>query len=177
MDSLIKSEFDYKKNCFDIIRLIAALQVMLGHCFEHFELIQNSNILRVVRDILNIIPGKGVVIFFVISGFFSLQSIEKSQSFGGYCKKKILRIYPELWIAFGINTILIAFFHGLKTGVKNLGIYVITQTTIFQFYTGNWLRDYGVGTPNGSLWTISVIIQLYFVVFQVHYLYMQKGYS
>lgn len=167
MDSLIKSEFDYKKNCFDIIRLIAALQVMLGHCFEHFDLIKNSYTL-LVRDILNIIPGKGVVIFFVISGFFSLQSIEKSKNFGSYCKKKVLRIYPELWIAFGLNTILIAFFHGLKTGVKDLGIYVITQTTIFQFYTGNWLRNYGVGTPNGSLWTISVIIQFYFVAYFIY---------
>lgn len=35
--------------------------------------------------------------------------------------------------------------------------------TAFQFYTGEWLRDYGVGVPNGALWTITVDIQFYIV--------------
>lgn len=33
--------------------------------------------------------------------------------------------------------------------------------SIFQFWTPEILRDYGVGTPNGSLWTITVEIQFY----------------
>lgn len=33
--------------------------------------------------------------------------------------------------------------------------------TVFQFYTGDWLRTYGVGVPNGALWTITVDIQFY----------------
>jgi len=33
--------------------------------------------------------------------------------------------------------------------------------TAFQFYTGSWLREYGVGVPNGALWTITVDIQFY----------------
>lgn len=33
--------------------------------------------------------------------------------------------------------------------------------TVFQFYTGGWLREYGVGVPNGALWTITVDIQFY----------------
>lgn len=35
--------------------------------------------------------------------------------------------------------------------------------TAFQFYTGGWPRDYGVGVPNGALWTITVDIQFYIV--------------
>lgn len=35
--------------------------------------------------------------------------------------------------------------------------------TAFQFYTGGWLRGYGVGVPNGALWTITVDIQFYIV--------------
>ena len=35
--------------------------------------------------------------------------------------------------------------------------------TAFQFYTGSWLRGYGVGVPNGALWTITVDIQFYIV--------------
>lgn len=35
--------------------------------------------------------------------------------------------------------------------------------TVFQFYTGGWLRTYGVGVPNGALWTITVDIQFYII--------------
>ena len=41
--------------------------------------------------------------------------------------------------------------------------YFFTQFTIFQFYTGDWLNGYGVGVPNGVLWTISVDIQFYII--------------
>lgn len=43
-------------------------------------------------------------------------------------------------------------------------IYVGTQFTIFQFYTGDWLRGYGAGAPNGALWTISTEVQFYLVL-------------
>ena len=47
---------------------------------------------------------------------------------------------------------------GVRAGIKDIGIYLSTQMTAFQFYTGDWLRSYGVGTPNGALWTITVDI-------------------
>ena len=76
-----------------------------------------------------------------------------------------MRIYPELWLAFIINTIIIAFLYGLSNNYVDNVIYFVTQITIFQFYTGDWLRGYGVGTPNGALWTITVTIQFYIAVF------------
>lgn len=36
--------------------------------------------------------------------------------------------------------------------------------SFFQFYTGGWLKGYGVGVPNGALWTITVDIQFYVIV-------------
>lgn len=158
---------NYADNCFDIIRIIAALQVMIGHLIEHFELDNNYPFLKLLSVLSTYIPGKGVVIFFVVSGFFSFPSLEKvcCTNGGGYWKKKFLRIYPELWLAFIINTIIIAVLYGLSCNYVDNIIYFITQITIFQFYTGNWLREYGVGTPNGALWTITVTIQFYIIVF------------
>lgn len=151
---------DYKKNCFDFIRIIAALQVMFGHFVEHFELNVNFIGFDFFEKVFSYVPGKGVIIFFVISGFFVFPSLEKG-TWINYLKKKFIRIFPELWLAFAVNTGLIILLYGMADSVIDNIIYFFTQLTIFQFYTGDWLREYGVGTPNGALWTISVTIQFY----------------
>lgn len=74
-----KKDIDYKDNCFDIIRLIAALQVMFGHLVLHFELNLNSSFFRIAELVSRYVPGKGVIIFFVISGFFAIPSAEKCE--------------------------------------------------------------------------------------------------
>ena len=54
-------------------------------------------------------------------------------------------------------------------------MYIGTQMTGFQFYTDEWLRDYGVGVPNGVLWSITVDIQFYIAaIFLVKWL-KRKG--
>lgn len=59
--------------------------------------------------------------------------------------------------------------------LKDIVIYIGTQLTVFQFYTGGWIRDYGVGVPNGALWTITVDIQFYVAaIFLVRWL-KEKG--
>lgn len=78
--------------------------------------------------------------------------------------KKFWRIYPELWLSFLVNTILIVSLYGMPR-LKDFFLYCFTQLTFFQFYTGDWLRGYGVGTPNGALWTITVTIQFYIVAY------------
>ncbi len=160
---------DYKSNCFDVIRLIAALQVMFGHFVNHLELQNNFKIFKFLELISTYIPGKGVIIFFLISGFFSFSSLERNPG-KKYFWKKFIRIYPELWLALFVNSILIYFIYGFSHSFSDMFAYFFTQATFFQFYTGEWLRNYAVGTPNGALWTISVTIQFYFVVYFLYQL-------
>jgi len=141
------------------------VQVLFGHLVWHFELGENFQVFKIIETISTFLPGKGVVIFFAISGFFAMPSLDKTKTTGQYWKKKFLRIYPELWLAFVVNTILIAFIYRTLPSVKDLLLYIITQVTVFQFYTGDWLREFGVGTPNGALWTITVTIQFYVIVY------------
>ena len=43
-------------------------------------------------------------------------------------------------------------------------LFIFCQSSIFQFWTPNFLRGYGCGTPNGSLWTIGILIQFYIII-------------
>lgn len=55
--------------------------------------------------------------------------------------------------------------------------WLLAQLTFFQFYTPDSLRIWGVGTPNGSLWTIPVEIQFYAILpllFILYFKYRRK---
>lgn len=52
-----------RENNFDLIRLFAALQVLLGHGINHLQILGYDEIL----DVISFFPG--VMVFFVISGF------------------------------------------------------------------------------------------------------------
>ena len=53
-------------------------------------------------------------------------------------------------------------------------LWIGIQSTVLQFWTPNFLRDFGCGTPNGSLWTIGIMIQAYIVIWFLHKL-LHKG--
>lgn len=144
-------------NCLDLIRIIAAFQVMFGHLVEHLELPIDDTIFHISFFL------RGVPIFFVISGFLMWFSIGRSKTYGQYLKKRLWRIYPELWVAVAVEIIvLIIVYEGWN--LKQLLLFAFGQGSIFQFWTPDSLRAYGVGTPNGALWTIGVMIQFYVVV-------------
>ena len=159
-------ECGFHRNAFDVIRLLAALQVIFGHMYIHYKLNDVSDIFQPLLTVSQYIPGRGVIIFFAVSGFLAMGSIERARSLKEYVMKKFIRIYPELIVCFIVNSIIILVFFGVRGGgTLDYLVYAFTQLTIFQFYTGEWLRGYGVGTPNGALWTITVIIQFYGVIF------------
>lgn len=107
----------------------------------------------------------GVPIFFTLSGFLIWHSIGRSRTFSEYLKKRFWRIYPELWMAVIVELIVILLLYKEPINWLQFGLFGITQSTIFQFWTPDCLREYGCGCPNGSLWTICVLIQFYFFAY------------
>jgi peptidoglycan/LPS O-acetylase OafA/YrhL len=148
-------DFSFKKNNFDLIRLLAALQVVIIHGCHHFEVEYGGWFLKV----LSIFPG--VPIFFVTSGFLISASLERSKSLGDYFKNRFLRIYPALWSCFLLSIATVFIFYSPDFKGDEFGKWVLAQVTIGQFYNPEFLRGYGVGVLNGSLWTIPVEIQFY----------------
>ena len=138
---------------------MAALQVLYGHAIVHLELHR----IPVVGDFIAFFSG--VPIFFTLSGFLIWQSIGRSKSFWEYSLKRFWRIYPELWVAVAFEIIVLLLLYHQPINWPQMGLFVIGQATVFQFWTPDFLRGYGCGTPNGALWTITVLIQFYFCAY------------
>lgn len=54
--------------------------------------------------------------------------------------------------------------YGLRYSLVDLAKWSVAQLTFAQFYTPDSISKYGVGNPNGALWTISMEIQVYLAV-------------
>lgn len=162
-----------QNNNFDLIRLFAALQVAITHGYEHFHLHDKNPILDfLVQKIFFYFPG--VPIFFVISGFLIFSSFERRKDVKIYYFNRFIRLFPALWVSFFITFCILFFFGFIRFGNLFSGeilAWIIGQITFFQFFTPAELRNYGLGNPNGSLWTIVVEIQFYVFVPVIYYLF------
>lgn len=143
-------------NNFDLIRLLAATQVMLKHALVHLGLDGPWT------ELLGLFPG--VPIFFFISGFLIFQSFRNSTSLNQFALNRVLRIYPGLLACFAVSVLMV-----LSTGYlswQTLGSpqflgWAAAQLSFLQIYNAEFLRGFGVGVLNGSLWTIAVELQFY----------------
>lgn len=80
-----------KSNCLNLLRILAALQVFLGHASVHL----NSELPQLLTKPLAIIQG--VPVFFLISGFLIWNSLNRDNGLKSFAQKRILPLYPELW--------------------------------------------------------------------------------
>ncbi len=155
-------ELIFENNCFDYIKLISALMIVLGHASAHLNC--------PLPGWLRFIQSKwiGVCCLFVISGYLVAFSYERSRDWKAYLKKRILRIYPGLYCAFACSLLAVVIvgimiFHG-NYGGKDIALWSVAQVTFFQFYTPSAMQAYGIGNPNGSLWTVLPEIQMYLII-------------
>ena len=149
-------------NCFNLIRLVAALQVAFGHMIVHLDL-------GIPTPIVNIFSFfRGVPIFFALSGFFIWQSVSRCETFKQYMQKRFWKIFPELWCGVLLELFAIIILYYEKIEWLKFGLFAIGQSTIFPFWTPNFLRGYGIGTPNGALWTMGILIQFYVIVWPLY---------
>jgi len=150
--------YNFRINNFDLIRIFAALQVVYHHCVSHFDIREES----ILLSWTSLFPG--VPIFFVVSGFLISASFERNNNLKLYFYNRFIRIYPALWACFILSVFSVVIFYNLDSDVGNILSWSIAQLTIGQFYNPDFLRGYGVGVLNGSLWTIPVELQFYLLL-------------
>lgn len=157
-------------NNLDIIRLFAALQVVFRHVFYKHDF--GNIFFNSIKEVILAFPG--VPIFFMISGFLIYWSFERNaHDIKKYFKNRFLRIYPALWLCLAITITVVLFFDQNRViwaNFKTFLIWVLGQMSIIQFWTPNFLKFFGEGSPNASLWSICVELQFYFFVPILFYL-------
>ncbi|HHX8669793.1 TPA: acyltransferase family protein [Vibrio alginolyticus] len=155
-----------KINNFDLIRLFAALQVVIGHSVHHLD------VKFIPYDyFLRFFPG--VPIFFLVSGYLISSAYQRSPTLRHYAFNRFVRIFPALWVCLLFTVIMVIFVVKADFSLIELTQWIFAQATIGQFYNPDFLRSFGVGVINGSLWTIPVEIQFYLMT-PILYFFIQK---
>jgi peptidoglycan/LPS O-acetylase OafA/YrhL len=157
---------EFKVNNFDLLRLMAATQVVFDHFFQHIHPTKFSFYLN---ETLYLFPG--VPVFFMVSGYLISASLERNHDLGIYFKNRALRIFPGLWGCLFITIIAISL-----TGTSFLNLEALKwlpAQMIGIIYTPGFLSNWGFGSYNGALWSITVELQFY-VVLPILYMLVPK---
>lgn len=157
----MEKKFIFKDNAFDLIRYWAAITVMLGHfVWKTAPYVKDNMLLNIISRVSMFFPG--VVILFSMSGFLVSASIERSKNKKEFFAKRVLRMYPELWVCTIVNLVVVCLL-AYKLWDKSILIWLGTQ--VFGIaYTPSCLKDFATGSVNGALWTIFTELQLYIVL-------------
>ena len=155
-------KFDIKRNSFDILKYWAAFSVMFLHYtyYAFMEAEQAWGFMDKLRKTSEFFPG--VIVLFTISGFLISDSMERSKSRSDFLKKRVFRLYPELWLCTIINLIVIFILAGEHLD-GSIFIWLGTQIVGIA-NTPSCLDGFATGSVNGALWTIFVEIQLYLLI-------------
>jgi len=154
-----------RPNNFDLLRILAALQVAVMHGAHHLQV----PLPVWLSKFLDLFPG--VPIFFVISGFLISASYEKIQDVRTYSLNRALRIFPALWVCLAVSIATAIFFGGINFLQWKVVPWIFAQLSFLQFYNPDFLRSYGTGVLNGSLWTIAVELEFYVLLPMLYFLF------
>lgn len=156
---------DFRVNNFDLVRIFAAAQVMVLHSYSHLD-VPIPAWLAVFENF------PGVPMFFVISGYLISASYERSTDLKGYATNRALRIYPGLWACILLTVVTASLFGGISFFHPQALVWFVTQL-VGLIYTPEFLRSYGFGSYNGSLWTIPIELQFYLVLPAIYWVVMK----
>ncbi len=151
----------HRLNNFDLIRILAAMCVMVSH--QHaLSGLPEPTVLN-----LDSLGGIGVLTFFSISGFLVAQSWVADPNVWRFAAKRLLRIWPGLAVAIFLTAVV------LGPAVSTLTLVEYFNDPLLGSYAGNLIFDFRDHLPlefvgnarpipvNGSLWTIPLELQCY----------------
>jgi peptidoglycan/LPS O-acetylase OafA/YrhL len=124
---------------------------------------------------IHAIPG--VPLFFFISGFLISKSYEINSNIKNYGLNRVLRIFPGLWFCLIVSILLILFsgYQSTDFSYSDFSIWFLGQISFIHFYHPEFLKGYGIGVLNGSLWTIGIELQFYILTPFLYKWFFTKG--
>ena len=148
----------FKQNNFDLIRLMAAFQVVIVHGIQHLKV----DSLYPLAVWLSFFPG--VPVFFFISGLLISAAWERNSNLKLFLGNRIYRIVPGLWFCVFLtclSIVICSHILNIELSYSWLSFWAIMQGTFFPQWNPQFLDWFGIGVANGSLWTIPVELSFY----------------
>ncbi len=149
------------QNNFNLLRLLAALGVIITHSYALLGLPERDILHTATHGLLSF-SRLGVYVFFVISGFLIANSLEHSPTAGSFFWKRFLRIFPALAVVLALTVFVlgpIMTVEPLRQYFSHLGTYryLVGGLTLYGLiYTlpGVFVNNIYPRAVNGSLWTL-----------------------
>ena len=161
------TQFVFAENSLDILRLFAALQIAITHYLNLTMLTYGKDgpgdgLLLGFKRALTLFPG--LIILFSISGFLMGETLMRTQNRKIFAQKRILRLYPALWVNIVLTIGMLSLLPGVVSGHgKDLLTWAVVQG-VGLAYTPSFLQAFAIESINGTLWALMVEIQLYVLV-------------
>ena len=113
------TQFVFAENSLDILRLFAALQIAITHYLNLTMLTYGKDgpgdgLLLGFKRALTLFPG--LIILFTISGFLMGETLMRTQNRKIFAQKRILRLYPALWVNIVLTIGLLSLLPGVVSG-------------------------------------------------------------
>jgi peptidoglycan/LPS O-acetylase OafA/YrhL len=157
-------EGDHVKKYFfniDILRIVAAISVVVFHLIGEFTLRPNRNIFLNWIIHRSFVFASGVDLFFVISGFVIVSSLESShQGFSRFLKSRIRRIVPIYWLLIAFT--LLANFLTNFIGLSHIQGARLSHIFLSMFFLSTYVLKINPIIQQG--WTLEYEIYFYIVV-------------
>jgi len=165
----LQSQIHGRENNIGLLRLAAALAVLLFHCYALYKLWKLDPIARFLPGVD--LGALGVGIFFFLSGLLVTQSCEHRNSLREFLLARALRIYPALVVAAAVAIA----FATASTNIPATDFLASPEVRDFFLRTSTGLSVLGrlpsvyAHNPipyalNGSLWTLPVELRMYWAV-------------
>jgi len=155
-------------NNFTIIRLIAAITVIISHSYDVTGNALHEPLRRISKEYL-VFSDIGLTAFFTISGYLVSKSLQNSNKISSFFAKRFLRIYPALIVVVVLTVFVIgpifsqtsvqAYFSDSKTWLylTTIGALRIRYILPGLFNSNNFF----IKSVNASLWSITLELKLY----------------
>lgn len=156
----------HRLNNFDFLRLVLASFVIITHAYPLSGNGNNDWLFEITNHQVNF-SYLGVKGFFVISGYLIFQSLERSKGILDYYWKRVLRLFPGLFVCLLLIVIILPFvYQGNIPYLSNKAVwtYIPYNLSMYknQYYIdGIFENNPYKGAINGSLWTIKYEFTMY----------------
>lgn len=177
----LESFSDLKRNInnFDFLRFLFALFVVISHAYALSGTPENGNWLCLITANQFNFSQLGLNGFFVISGYFIFQSLQRSKSLVEYFKKRFLRLFPALFMVLLLSVLMIpVVYSGTTSLLQNTSFWTYLPLNLilygFQGVVQGVFDTNSYHAINGSLWTIRYEFSLYV---GLSLLFFIKGYK